>query len=324
MSAPTQPQASSIIDLEDVGKTYGSLDVVKGVNINVAPAERFALIGPSGSGKTTLMRMMVGQSVPTAGKVLVGGAEPHRFTSREKKRVGYVPQHFLLYPSLSVEQNARFAAGIYGIGWLQRRSRIRETLTRLDLWEARSRAAKDISGGMQRRLAFACALLHKPELLFVDEPTAGLDPLLREVIWDYLTSLQDEGVTVVLNTQYLDEAERSDRVGLMNRGELIALGTPADLRAKALGGEAIDISANPLTWEHAQRLMAMPGVRRVGRIDWSSGRVIVDNAEEMRPRIEEELREAGADVESVETHVPTFDDVFRMLIEEGRERELAS
>ena len=310
-----------VLELTGASKTYGNLAVVNDVDLVVERGELFALIGPSGSGKSTLMRMMVGQAVPTSGKVLVAGAEPHSFDTKQQTIVGYVPQHFLLYPSLTVQQNAAFAAGIYGIGFFERRKRIRRALERLGLWDARSRPARNISGGMQRRLSFACALLHEPSMLFVDEPTAGLDPMLRDTIWNYLTELQGEGVTIVINTQYLDEAEKSDRIGLMNHGSLIALGTPADLRRKALGGEAIELVAEPLTQEHAQRLLALPGVVSVTQTGWASARVIVQDANDARPRIEQTLAESGAQVQSIDTFVPEFDDVFRHLVEEGGERD---
>lgn len=317
--APALAAREPVLELTGATKAYGNLTVVNDVDLVVERGELFALIGPSGSGKSTLMRMMVGQAVPTGGKILVAGTEPHHFNTKQQTIVGYVPQHFQLYPSLTVQQNARFAAGIYGIGFFERRKRIRETLQRLGLWEARSRAARNISGGMQRRLSFACALLHRPSLLFVDEPTAGLDPMLRETIWNYLTDLKNEGVTVVINTQYLDEAENSDRIGLMNHGSLIALGTAAELRRKATRGEAIDLVAEPLTQDHAERLLALPGVVSVTQTGWASARVIVHDASEARPRIEQTLAEGGSRVQSIETYVPAFDDVFRQLVQEGGE-----
>lgn len=316
---PVVAAREPVLELTGATKKYGNLTVVNEIDLAVERGELFALIGPSGSGKSTLMRLMVGQAEPTSGKVLVAGTEPSRFDTKQQTIVGYVPQHFLLYPSLTVQQNAHFAAGIYGIGFFERRKRIRATLQRLGLWDARSRAARKISGGMQRRLSFACALLHRPSLLFVDEPTAGLDPMLRETIWNYLTELRDEGVTIVINTQYLDEAEKSDRIGLMNHGSLIALGTPADLRRQATRGEAIDLVAEPLTQEHAQRLLALPGVVSVTQTGWASARVIVNDANEARPRIEQTLAESGSQVQSIETHVPVFEDVFRQLVQEGGE-----
>lgn len=319
--APPATTGTPVLELQQVTKQYGDEKVVADVDLSVDRGERLALIGPSGSGKSTLMRLMVGQAVPTSGTVLVDGSTPDQMGINQQSIVGYVPQHFMLYPSLTVQQNARFAAGIYGLGFFERRRRIRETLEHLGLWAARSRPVRNISGGMQRRLAFACALLHRPTLLFVDEPTAGLDPILRETIWTDLTDLQNDGVTVVMNTQYLDEAEKSDRVGLMNHGRLIALGTPDELRRKAIGGEALDVSAQPFTQEHSRALLALPGVAGVQRTDWTSARVFVTDAAATRPLIETALRENGATVQSIERYEPTFDEVFRTLVEEGSESD---
>lgn len=318
MTAPAVPKhGTPVLQLEQATKKYGDVAVVDEVDLEVRRGELLALIGPSGSGKSTLMRLMVGQAVPTSGHVRVDGRAPHEFDAARQSIVGYVPQHFLLYPSLTVQQNARFAAGIYGIGFFERRRRIRSTLERLGLWEARSRAARNISGGMQRRLSFACALLHQPSLLFVDEPTAGLDPLLRDTIWEYLTDLQREGVTIVINTQYLDEAEKSDRIGLMNHGRLAALGTPEELRRLSVGGEAIDVVAEPLTQDHANALMAIPGVLSVRQSGWSSVRLITQDARHSTGIIEQTLRDRGSNVQTVTVYTPSFDEVFRTLVREG-------
>jgi ABC-2 type transport system ATP-binding protein len=310
-----------VLELQQVTKQYGNDTVVRDVDLTVARGELLALIGPSGSGKSTLMRLMVGQAIPTSGRVLLDGTSPDQAGIDQQSIVGYVPQHFMLYPSLTVQQNARFAAGIYGLGIFERRRRIRETLEHLGLWPARSRPVRNISGGMQRRLAFACALLHRPQLLFVDEATAGLDPMLRETIWNDLTGLKDEGVTVVMNTQYLDEAEKSDRVGLMTQGRLVALGTPDELRRQALGGEGIAVTAQPFTQEHSRALQALPGVIAVEQTGWTSARVVVENAQEALSRIEAALVERGAEVQSIEPYMPTFDDVFRILVREGSEHD---
>ena len=177
-----------------------------------------------------IVRMLVGVYAPTSGAISVLGAAPHEFTIAQRERIGYTPQGFFLYPSLTVKENASFVAGMYGLGPLKRRRRIRDTLQFLEIWDARKRLAHDISGGMQRRLTLACALLHNPDLLIVDEPTAGLDPVLREKIWGLLRDLRDQGKTVLVTTQYLDEAAYCDTVAVFNKGTVAAVGTPDALR----------------------------------------------------------------------------------------------
>src|SRR5690606_5464560 len=158
----------------------------------------YGLMGPSGCGKTTLVRMLVGLSLPTEGRIDVIERDPARFGTKDRARIGYVPQGFFLYPTLSVWGNALFVGGLYGLGWRKRRRRAREVLRFLELWDARKRLAREISGGMQRRLLLACALLHEPDLLVVDEPTAGLDPLIRSKIWEHLHELREQGVTIFM------------------------------------------------------------------------------------------------------------------------------
>ena len=241
--APTTarpPHASSlvaepdpVIELEEVTKRVGDAVLLDAVSLSVEPSEIYGLVGPSGSGKTTLVRMLVGLLQPSSGAVSVNGVAPSAFSASDRRRIGYTPQSFSLYPTLTVWENARFMAGLYGLGWRHRRRRIRTVLQFLELWDARKNLAQDISGGMQRRLALAGALLHEPELLIVDEPAAGLDPLLRERIWTYLSEVQSSGTTVFLTTQYIEEAERCDVVAVLSGGSLIDAASPAALRAKA-------------------------------------------------------------------------------------------
>ena len=174
------------VELLSVDRSFGDRLVLSNVSLTVNGGEIFGVVGPSGSGKTTLVSMIVGLLTPTSGEVLVLGVAPSDFGTKEKRQLGYMPQNFSLYPTLTTMENARFMASLYGIGWRARGKRIREVLEFLELWEARGRLAAHLSGGMQRRLALAGAMLHEPSLLVVDEPTAGLDPILRLRIWDYL------------------------------------------------------------------------------------------------------------------------------------------
>jgi ABC-2 type transport system ATP-binding protein len=272
------------------------------------------LIGPSGCGKSTTVRMLIGVLAPEQGTVRVLGVEPVHFTSRLRERIGYTPQGFTLYPTLTVIENARFVAGLYGVGWTRRRRRIREVLQFLELWDARNRLARDISGGMQRRLSLACALIHQPALLIVDEPTAGLDPVLREKIWTHLRDLRDQGVTVLVTTQYIDEAVYCDRVAVMNKGTVAATGTPDELRRQVLGGERLLVEVGRLDKGDLVTLLQLPGVHAVDQSGPRTLVLLVEDVASATPAVTRALTERGSEVRSVQPHIPSFDEVFMAIV----------
>ncbi len=314
---PVTPKRPAHISVDGVSKVIDGQTILNEVSFEVPAREIFGVIGPSGSGKSVLLRMLVGQILPTAGTIRILGNEPRSFSTADREQIGYVPQGFLLYPTLTVEQNARFAAGLYGMGWRNRRRRIRECLELLGLWTARKRRASDISGGMKRRLSFACALLHSPRVLFVDEPTAGLDPILRSTIWDHLRFLSEHGTTVFVTTQYLDEAALCDRVALVHGGEIAALGTPDELRRRALGGQAVDVEAPNFDAAHVAALRELRQVRRVTSHSIGTLRIVVDDVATATPLITSILTERGGEVKSIETREPSFDEVFIALVDEA-------
>lgn len=226
------------VQLEGVGRRFGDVVAVHDVSLSMAAGTILGLIGPSGSGKTTIVRMLTGTLSASEGTIRVLGEDPRRFRARTRERIGYVPQHFVLYPDLTAAENVGFVASLFGMLPPRRGRRVREVLDLLELWEARDRLGRDLSGGMQRRLALATGLVHEPEVLFIDEPTAGVDPLLRARIWDELIRLRDAGRTLLVTTQYIAEAERCDAVALLSRGELLAVGRPEELR-RAVFGQAV-------------------------------------------------------------------------------------
>lgn len=307
-------EANPAIRFEHVSKSFGDATVVDDLSLEVAPNQIFGMIGPSGCGKSTTVRMLVGVLKPNKGTVRVLGREPHAFTTKERAGIGYTPQGFYLYPTLTVQENAKFVAALYGVGWRTRGKRVRETLELLEIWDARKRLARDISGGMQRRLALACALLHHPTLLLVDEPTAGLDPMLREKIWAHLRELRDSGVTVFVTTQYIDEASFCDTIAIMDKGKLAAVGEPDDLRRQAMGGEVLDVEADTLSAEQILCLWEAPGVRNVERTGPASLRLLVEDVSTATPAITETLSDRGANVVAVHAHIPTFDEVFMKIV----------
>ena len=309
-----------IVELTQASKAYGETLAVDRLSMAIGPGQVFGLIGPSGCGKTTTIRMLLGVLKPTTGSVCVLGADPVHFDVRTRERIGYAPQGFFLYPTLTVYENARFVASLYGMPWRRRRRRIREVLTFLELWDARRRLARNLSGGMQRRLELACALVHQPALLFVDEPTGGLDPVLRGKIWEQLRALRDQGVTVFVTTQYIDEIEHCDNVAILDQGRLMAIGTPEGLRRKAMGGEMVEVEAGDVSREAVTALRRLPDVKSIG---WSDGglRVVVEDAAAATPIITETLHDRGEVVEAVRPVVPSFDDVFKRIVgaqERGR------
>ena len=222
--ATAAAQGEAIAYMQGVSKTFGDFQAVRGLSLQVPPGGLIGLIGPSGCGKTTTIRLLLGVYEPSEGEIRVFGEEPHRFHRATRERIGYLPQQFVLYPTLSVDENLNFAAAAYGLGPFARRRAKRQVLELVGLSEHRRKLAKDISGGMQRRLALAATLLHEPELIFLDEPTAGIDPILREQFWAEFRRLQQFGRTQVVTTQYVTEYEYCGFVIILDAGTLAAAG----------------------------------------------------------------------------------------------------
>jgi len=309
-------ESASAFAVEAAGLTRRFDDVVAvgGVDLGVAPGTILGIIGPSGSGKTTTIRMLIGTLSPTAGQVAVLGELPTRLRRRTRERIGYMPQHSILYPDLTVAENVDFAASLYGLLLFRRRRRKRQVLELLDLWKVRGRKAGDLSGGMQRRLSLACALVHEPSVLVLDEPTAGLDPILRRTVWDELHRLRDRGVTVIATTQYVTEAEECDDVALIAHGQVVANGAPEELRRRAMGGDEIELTTDdPFD---ASTLERLPSVRSVRQTDLHVFRVVVDDAGTATPELVDAVADSGGRVANVRESRPNFEEVFTRLVEQ--------
>ena len=310
----------TVIEVRSLTKRFGNERILKGLDLTVDRGEIFGLIGPSGSGKSTFLRTLTGYLSPSEGEVEVLGKPPSRFTSKDRRRIGFMPQGFVLYGELSVRQNLNFVAGLYGLRFLKRHRRVRETLKFVELWEHRRKRAANISGGMQRRLQLAAAIVHDPELLFIDEPTANLDPILRRRFWEEFQRLRDEGHTLLVTTQYVGEAERCDRVGLLSDGILIAVGTPDELRRQAFGGELIHLVLGGDPGHLGEVLEDLEGVGRVVEVRQdeeaeeaaSRVRLLVGDADAAVPEVTEVLN--GADLRSLDIPKPSFDEVFFRLV----------
>jgi len=218
------------VEVRGLVKRFADVIAVNDVSFDIAPGEIFGILGPNGSGKTTTVRMLCGLMVPTAGRATVAGHDVATESDRVKASIGYMSQAFGLYGDLTVEENLRFYGGLYGLdhGLDQR---IRWARERMRLEEFFGRLAATLSGGQKQRLGLGCATLHHPPVLFLDEPTAGVDPGARRLFWQIIRSLSEEGTTIIVTTHYMDEAERFDRLAFLSRGRLTAVGTPAEVRA---------------------------------------------------------------------------------------------
>jgi len=218
-----------VIEARDLVKTFGALTAVDRVSFAIEAGEIFGMLGPNGSGKTTTIRMLCGLMSPTSGSATVAGADVVREPDLVKTRIGYMSQAFGLYRDLTVEENLRFYAGVYEIG-ADAGERVEWALSAMRIAETRGRLAGTLSGGNKQRLALGCATMHRPPVVFLDEPTAGVDPAARRTFWQIIRELSAQGTTMIVTTHYMDEAERFDRLAMLSRGKLIAIGTPTEVR----------------------------------------------------------------------------------------------
>lgn len=317
--APAQQAGSTdaIVWTDGLTKRFGAQVAVDHVTMRVDEGTIFGFIGPSGSGKTTTVRLLTGVQTPSEGTAHVLGREPVDFTEHERAVIGYMPQLSVLFPHLSIMENLRFVASIYGMPW-GRRSRLTRVLEFVELYGDRGKRLRQASGGMQRRLALAAALVNEPTLLFLDEPTTGIDPVLRRKFWDHFESLRDDGRTLFVTTQYVGEAAYCDQIGVLRQGRLLTVDTPDGLRRQAFGGEVIDvIVADRIDQDLLTDVTRREYVRHAERtrVDGRGLRVTVDDADQVIPPLQRWLDERGVDVTSVDRYLPPFDDVFVKLVE---------
>ncbi|HEV7810697.1 MAG TPA: ABC transporter ATP-binding protein, partial [Candidatus Limnocylindrales bacterium] len=304
--------ANQLVVMQDVARRFEDRDVVHEINLTVPRGTILGIIGPSGAGKTTTIRMLTGAIAPTRGRIRVMGTEPKRFSRAERERIGYMPQLFTLYDDLTAGENVDFVASLFGMLFRRRRRRVKEVLKVVDLWDARKRRAGRLSGGMQRRLELACALVHEPELIILDEPTAGIDPLLRGSIWEELHRLRDSGRTLLVTTQHVSEAEECDAVAMIVGGTIIALATPDELRRMATNGDLLDIETASVY--DATKLIGTEGVAEVTQDGPRHLRVVVDDAGSALPDVVDRIRAAGVEIESAREHRLSFDEIFAILV----------
>ncbi|CAN5794805.1 ABC transporter ATP-binding protein [soil metagenome] len=309
--APAAPADMTVV-IDDVSRKFGQIVGVENISLAVGRGSMLGVIGPSGAGKTTTIRLITGGLAPDSGTVHVLGDDPRHFRRRTRERIGYMPQSFVLYPDLTARENLDMMAALFGIPPWRRGRRVDEVLQLVELWEARSRRASAMSGGMQRRLELACALVHQPALLILDEPTAGIDPILRTKVWDELERLRKEGVTILVTTQYVSEAEYCDSVALISEGQLVAYAPPNDLRRQALGGEVIEVGTKAAF--DVRSLAPIEGVVSVRQTGPDKMIVVASDAGLASPKMNDAIEAAGGDVEFSREYRPNFDEVFTALV----------
>lgn len=299
--------SASAVTCAGLTRRFGPVVAVDGVDLQVARGEIFALVGPDGAGKTTLLRLLCGLLLPDAGTATVAGVDVLADPEAARRRLGYMPQRFSLYGDLTALENLRLYAGLYQVPAAAFRERSERLLGEFRLLPFAGRLAQDLSGGMRQKLALACTLIHAPEVLFLDEPTTGVDPVSRRQFWRILYDLNRAGLTVCVSTPYMDEAERCSRVGLMDRGRLIACDAPGALRA-AMGGEILEVVAEPRA-QARRHLRHHPLVRSL-EVFGDRLHVLVGSAGAAAPNLRAALEAAGVVVRSLRPVRPTLEDVF--------------
>jgi ABC-2 type transport system ATP-binding protein len=316
MLAAPMSTARAEVELLHVGHRFGTVLAIDDLTMAVPRSSLTAIIGPSGAGKTTTIRTIIGALLPQAGSVRVLGEEPRHFRRRTRERIGYMPQQFGLYPEMSALENVDFVGSLYGLLGRRRHERCRQVLETVELWAMRDRRVDRLSGGERRRLELACALVHEPDLLVLDEPTVGIDPLLRSRVWQELSDLRSAGTTLLVTTQYVTEAEYCDYVALISDGRIIAYDAPAQLRRQTLGGDVIQVvTRTPID---ARRLPAIEGTVEVRQHGANELLVIAEEAGRTSPRLISALEAAGVEVEYSREWLPSFDEVFTVLVERDR------
>jgi len=303
----TDPAPPRDVVARALAKQFGPLRAVDGVDLEVERGEIFGLVGPDGAGKTTIIRMLCGVLQPTGGEARVIGFDVARQPEQVKRRIGYMPQRFSLYGDLTVSENLAFFANLHRVTAAERRRREPELLEFSRLAPFRRRLAQHLSGGMKQKLALACTLIHTPKVLFLDEPTTGVDPVSRREFWAILYSLLKQGVTIFVSTPYMDEAERCARVALMDRGRILLCDTPEALKAR-MQGELLEIVARPQR-EAKEVLSLVPEVLGV-QVFGDRLHVWVTEAEPGRAAIRDRLERGQVAVNSIRPILPGLEDVF--------------
>lgn len=301
--------------VDGLTKRFGSFVAVDGISFSVPKGQVFGFLGPNGAGKSTTIRMLCGILEPSGGTGTVAGFDIRTESERIKERVGYMSQKFSLYEDLTVAENIEFYAGVYGVPPERFPQRKAWILRMAGLEERENSLTRELAVGWKQRLALGCAVVHEPDILFLDEPTAGVDPVSRRSFWDLIYDVAGRGVTVFVTTHYMDEAEHCDRLALIYRGKLVALGTPAELKQAYATGVLLEVSAEPV-------LSALDTLRadrevRDAALFGKDLHVVMPDRPDAADYVCRALLRTGVNVARVEPIVPSLEDVFVALVEEA-------
>jgi ABC-2 type transport system ATP-binding protein len=310
--------SSYTVEVENLVRTFGDFVAVDHIHFQVKKGEIFGFLGPNGAGKSTTIRMLCGLLMPTSGKGTVAGFDIVEEPDKIKQVIGYMSQKFSLYEDLTVGENLHFFGGIYGLSGSQQKEREREALERASLQDLRDRITRTLAVGWKQRLALACALLHQPDILFLDEPTSGVDPISRRNFWSLIQQMAETGVTIFVTTHYMDEAEYCDRLALIYQGKIVALGTPTELKVKTLSRGILEVECDPL----------IPALDLLKKAAWTSEaavfgeglHVIGEEGVDSEQEIKTLFQAHHIFLKRMEWIRPSLEDVFVSLIEKENER----
>ncbi len=292
-------------------RNFGDFMAVDHIDLEVKKGEIFGFLGPNGAGKSTTIKMLCGLLLPSGGSGTVGGYDIIKQSEQIKEKIGYMSQKFSLYDDLSVEENINFFSGIYSVPDVRKKERKEWALSMAGLQDKRNSLTRTLSGGFKQRLALGCAVLHQPPILFLDEPTSGVDPISRRNFWKMIYEMSQKGTTIFVTTHYMDEADYCDRLGLIYRGRIIAEGTPNELKMKYMTRDVIEIEADRI-------VDAMDRLNRnniESAIFGSLLHATVDDAKAAEVVVRRVLGDAGIGVRKIEKIMPSLEDVFVTLIE---------
>jgi len=305
------PEQENSVVVENLVKRFGDFVAVDRLSLDVRKGEVFGFLGPNGAGKSTTIRMLCGLLKPTSGRAQVAGFDVARNPEAVRQNIGYMSQKFSLYNDLKVIENLRLFAGLYSVPSKDLQSRIEWALEMANLKGQENLITATLPGGWKQRLALGCAVLHRPPIIFLDEPTSGVDPISRRQFWDLIHQIAEEGVTVFVTTHYMEEAEYCNRLALIFRGKMVALGTPSELKRDSMQGELLLIECEPLS-KALEALQSAPGVSDAA-VFGNALHLVVPDATAAVPQIKQFLADQGLTVTRVEKIRPSLEDVFVSL-----------
>jgi ABC-2 type transport system ATP-binding protein len=306
-------ESGKAVIVKDLERRFGSFVAVNRISFAVAKGEIFGFLGPNGAGKSTTIRMLCGILAPSGGEGTVAGFDIRTEAEKIKAHIGYMSQKFSLYEDLTVEENIDFYSGIYCLTPEKKQERKEWVIEMAGLQEHRHSRTAILAGGWKQRLALGCAILHEPPIIFLDEPTSGVDPISRRRFWDLIYELAGRGVTVFVTTHYMDEAEYCDRIALIYRGELIAIGSPEVLKTELMPEEVLEVLCQR-PQDAMGEIERVPGVKEVALFG-KGLHVVAEDGEATAAMVRSLLKERGYEIARVEKIVPSLEDVFVSLIE---------